>query len=103
MRRRSSLARRRSRALALPVTACLLALAACGNPTVDACRQWQASLLALDCVPDDYEVGVDCSEYQDYPCDASPYFACLEQSYSCSEAGDFVPPEPNACASLQGC
>lgn len=79
-------------------------LAACGNPTVAACHEWQESLLALECVPDDYAFGVDCeADFHDYPCDASPYFECLAESYSCSEEGDFVQPEANACAALQGC
>lgn len=87
----------------LALAASVACLASCGNPTVDACESWRASLAALSCVPDDYAVGIDCRDYEDYPCDASPYFACLEQSYSCSEEGDFVQPEPNACASQQGC
>ncbi len=79
----------------------LLGLAGCANPSVDACLRWQEALAALECVPADYASGVDCSEYNDYPCDASPYFECLAQSYSCSEQGDLVA-EPNACAA-QSC
>lgn len=76
---------------------------ACGNPTVGACERWQEALAALSCVADDHVTGVDCRDYEDYPCDASPYFECLEESLFCSEEGTLVPPEPNACASVQGC
>ena len=82
--------------------ACALALAGCGNPTVAACERWLEALLELPCGPEGDEIGVDCRDYEDYPCDASPYFECLERSYSCSETGDFVT-EPNACASAPGC
>lgn len=96
MAREGRMARRTLLALSLPALSLLLALAGCGNPSVDACLRWQEGLAALECVPDDYASGVDCSEYNDYPCDTSPYFECLEQSYSCSEEGEFVA-EPNAC------
>lgn len=96
MQRRFLTARR------LAALICAAPLLACGNPTVDACERWRQSLLALECVPDDYEVGIDCSEYNDYPCDASPYFECLEGSYTCSEDGNFQS-DTTACAALQGC
>lgn len=76
--------------------------AGCGNPTVAACDQWQESLLALECVPDDYDPGLDCREFDDYPCDASPYFACLEESYTCTADGNFQS-DTTACVDLQGC
>lgn len=75
---------------------------ACGNPTVAACDQWQASLLALECVPDDYDPGLDCREFEDYPCDATPYFECLEGSYTCTEDGQFQS-DTTACAALRAC
>lgn len=85
-----------------PLLCVLPVLVACGNPTVAACEGWQESLLALECVPDDYPIGIDCREYEDYPCDASAYFECLEESYSCSADGDFQS-DTTACAALQGC
>jgi hypothetical protein len=69
---------------------------------VAACEQWREALIALPCGPSEGEIGIDCRDYEDYPCDASPYFECLEQSYSCSEDGAFFA-EPNACASVPGC
>jgi hypothetical protein len=79
-----------------------LGLGACANPTVDACQRWQDSMLALDCVPDDYDVGIVCEDFNDYPCDASPYFDCLENGYTCDADGNFQY-DTTECATLASC
>ncbi|MFZ9885884.1 MAG: hypothetical protein ACO3JL_00165 [Myxococcota bacterium] len=70
----------------------------CGSATRNACERWQDHLLSLDCVPDDYEVGVDCREFDDYPCDATAYFECLERADTCSADGEYQS-DPAACSS----
>lgn len=74
----------------------------CGNPTADACEGWKQSLIDLECVPDDFDVAVDCTDFNDHGCDDSPYFECLEGSYSCTDDGQFQS-DTTACAALRAC
>lgn len=85
--------------LLLVVTALV---SACASPTVDSCEGFKTYLLALECVPDDFNVGIDCEEYADYPCDASAYFDCLQDSYTCDEEGNFQS-DITMCTSLTEC
>jgi hypothetical protein len=89
-------------AFVLVILAVFALAAACGQPTVDACEGFKDSLLALECVPDDYDVGINCEEYADYPCDASAYFECLEDTYTCDEGGN-LQYDLTACAGLTEC
>jgi hypothetical protein len=77
-------------------------VAACANPTVDSCQRWQDEMLALECVPDDYDIGIMCEDYSDCSCDASPYFECLERGYTCDADGNFQT-DTTECASLACC
>jgi hypothetical protein len=93
----------RTRGLAHLAAFALLALGgACADPNVAACESWHATIVALPCVPNDADLGIDCSLYEDYPCDATEYFECLENSYSCSEDGVFQP-DHAPCVGLAAC
>lgn len=92
----------RERLALLACAALAVAGAACGGPNAQACESWRSSVVALECVPDDFEDGYDCAAYDDHPCDVSEYFECLENSYTCSDDGVFQPNDAE-CSDLAGC
>jgi hypothetical protein len=59
-----------------------LAIAGCGNPTAAACEEFVTHWDSLECTGDT-DNPIDCSVYNDYPCDISGYFNCLTDGYSC--------------------
>ncbi len=92
-----------TRRLVLLAAMMLAALAAaCAAPNRAACESWHDAIVGLSCVPDDADLGIDCAFYEDHPCDATEYFACLEDSYSCSEDGVFQP-DHAPCVGLAAC
>lgn len=85
---------------ASPLALGILALCGCGNPTGEACRAYVERFSELECT-DGLEPGVDCRVYDDYPCDASAYFACVSEQQACEDGAlndGFAP-----CAALAAC
>ena len=56
----------------------------CGNPTAAACQAYLEHYAELGCTAG-VEVGIDCRQYEDYPCDASAYFVCADERQTCED------------------
>ena len=81
----------------------LLVVASCGgSPTEAACQSFLDDYQALPCTGG-LDLGVDCAQYRDYPCDRTEYFTCLKDQYFCDDNGDYVDLGEGACAALQTC
>ena len=69
--------------------ALVLTMVGCGDPNVEACESFMEHWDSLECTGET-ELGWDCTAYEDYACDISEYFQCLEEGYQCDgETPDF--------------
>ncbi len=72
-----------------------------GYDNVQACEDW---LDTVSCGEYDFSASVDCSVYEDYPCDISDYFECLTDNTACGkETGMSDMSGWSACSHLASC
>ena len=63
----------------------VLAVAACGTGTKDACEDYIDSYNDLECVTEALERSTFCTDDLDDACDLTAYYECLATAHSCTD------------------
>jgi hypothetical protein len=83
----------RARLLAALAVAAL-GLSGCGSENLDACLEYEQYFYSLPCAAG-LDDGIDCPAIAGYPCPATQYFTCMQQSQVCD--GENLSSDVSAC------